>query len=127
MDLGLKDKNVLITGSSRGLGFACAQVLIEEGARVVINGRSSDSLENALMKLNARDSHPVFAVRGDVTAPDVPQQLIIQAVQSMGGLDILITNSGGPPAGSFESLRIPSILAFWFRMVLAPWLARWAA
>jgi 3-oxoacyl-[acyl-carrier protein] reductase len=101
MDLGLKGKIVLITGASRGLGYATALELSREGARVAINSRSPEKVQAAADRITAETGGEVLALPGDVTDPEVPGRLVASTVQAMGGLDILITNAGGPPAGSF--------------------------
>ena len=102
MDLQLKNKKVLVTGSSRGLGYATARVLSQEGAQVVINGRNVEKLAAAARKLTSETGNPVFGIAGDVSAA-VDESLVNAATQALDGLDILICNAGGPPAGSFES------------------------
>ncbi len=103
MDLHLKDKTALVTGASRGLGYATAHLLAEEGARVVINSRNASNLDEAVRKINLDTQAQVFALPGDVADPAVPAHLVEQAAAFSGGLDILITNAGGPPAGPFEA------------------------
>ena len=103
MDLHLKDKIALVTGSSRGLGYATAHLLAEEGAQVFINSRNADKVEEAVRTIHQETRARAFALPGDVTDPTVPARLIEQATSTAGGLDILITNAGGPPAGPFES------------------------
>jgi 3-oxoacyl-[acyl-carrier protein] reductase len=103
MDLKLKDKRVLITGASRGLGFAAARGLALEGVRLVINGRDEDKLNHAVRFLAQKTGADVVPLVGDVSNPEVPDRLVAQAVVELGGLDILITNSGGPPSGKFET------------------------
>lgn len=103
MDLKLKDKRTLITGASRGLGFAAARGMALEGARLAINSRHEDKLNIAVRSLAEETGSEVIAISGDVTDPQVPARLVAQAVSALGGLDILITNSGGPPSGKFES------------------------
>lgn len=102
MNLGLNSKVAVIAGSSKGLGFATAKVLLQEGASVVINGRSIGSLDAALKSLEKFKN--VCAVSGDVTIKDDCENLLKKAIDSFGKLDILITNCGGPPPGSFETL-----------------------
>lgn len=102
MDLNLKYKRCLIIGASRGLGFATAKTLSEEGAWVAINSRSADNIQAAARRLEDGGAEKVLALPGDVHDPEVPAKLVAEVVNDWGGLDILITNSGGPPAGSFE-------------------------
>lgn len=103
MDLHLKDKRALVTGASRGLGYATAKGLAQEGSHVAINGRNEDKLNRAAKTLAKETGQPIHPLSGDLTNSDTPAQLIKEAVGAMGGLDILITNAGGPPSGSFES------------------------
>jgi 3-oxoacyl-[acyl-carrier protein] reductase len=103
MDLGLKNKVALVTGASRGLGYATAHQLLLEGTRVVINSRSSEKLEAAAKKLREDTGGDVFIVDGDMADPAVPEMLIKKTVEHFGGLDLLLTNAGGPPAGAFET------------------------
>lgn len=104
MDLQLKGKRALVTGGSRGLGFATALGLAREGAQVAINSRSEAGLKAAAQTIRSDTGNSqVLAFAGNVVDPAVPAELVSQAVQAMGGLDILITNSGGPPSGKFET------------------------
>ena len=102
MDLGLKNKRAFVTGASRGLGYATALLLAKEGCRVVINSRDDDKIKAAAEKITTETGTQVIGLAGDVTTPSVPQYLLEQTVKSLDGIDILITNTGGPPAGSFE-------------------------
>jgi 3-oxoacyl-[acyl-carrier protein] reductase len=102
MDLNLRGKIALVTGSSRGLGYATARVLAQEGARVALNSRSAESVERAAERLRAEIGADVLALPADITQPDAAASLIGTVAGTWGGLDILITNAGGPPAGSFE-------------------------
>ncbi|MDX9991029.1 MAG: SDR family oxidoreductase [Anaerolineales bacterium] len=97
MDLGLAGKRALVTGASRGLGYATAKALAAEGARVAINSRGVEQLQAAAQGLGA------VAIPADITEPGAAERVIAETVASLGGLDILITNAGGPPSGSFES------------------------
>lgn len=103
MDLHLKDKIALVTGASRGLGAAVAEMLSLEGAKVAINSRSAEKLQDTGNHIQQKSGNPVFSVPGDVTDPAFPALLIEKVVNEFGGLDILITNAGGPPPGRFES------------------------
>jgi 3-oxoacyl-[acyl-carrier protein] reductase len=113
MDLGLKDKVALVTAASRGLGFAVAQVLIEEGARVVICGRDHERLQSAAQRLAetvqpetgiAAGNRHVLPLTADVAEPGDVVQLIRETAATYGGLDILITNAAGPPGGTFDTI-----------------------
>ncbi len=102
MKLGLDDKVALIAGSSKGLGFATANILLEEGAYVVLNSRSSDSLDQAASSLGIPER--VMTASGDTTHPEICKSIVEKVIQNFGRLDILVTNCGGPSAGDFENL-----------------------
>lgn len=102
MDLGLTNKKALITGSSHGLGYAIASCLLSEGANVTINGRDAVKLEEARKVLSVQGQ--VDAIAGDVTVPGTCEALIQETGDRMGGLDLLVTNSGGPKTGRFETM-----------------------
>ena len=102
MDLGLKDKRAFVAGSSRGLGFATALTLAREGCRVVLNGRKEEEVKAAAETIINDTGTQAYGIAGDVSEPYAADQLIQSAVESLDGLDILITNAGGPPSGSFE-------------------------
>jgi 3-oxoacyl-[acyl-carrier protein] reductase len=103
MDLNLKGKRALITGASRGLGFATARGLAMEGVDVAINSRKAADVEKSAKILSAEFPVKILALPGDVSEMATPAQLVEQVAAAWGGLDILITNAGGPPAGSFDS------------------------
>ena len=103
MDLGLEGKKALVSGSSRGLGYATALGLSWEGCEVTINSRSSESIQSAEQKIADETGSMVHSICADLTQPGAPGDLVSEAANKMGGLDILVTNSGGPPSGSFES------------------------
>ena len=105
MDLQLKGLKALVTGSSRGLGYAVAHTLALEGAIVTINSRSQQNAEAAAAKISKDSNGTVHIVVGDVGEMETPARLVTQAGEIMGGLDILVTNAGGPPAGGFESFN----------------------
>src|SRR5512146_3430133 len=102
MDLQLKDKRALITGASRGLAYATALTLAREGCMVAVNSRDEEKIKAAAEKITAETGTQAVALVGDVTEEGMAEKIVAQAVQALGGLDILITNAGGPPAGSFE-------------------------
>jgi 3-oxoacyl-[acyl-carrier protein] reductase len=104
MDLGLKGKIALLTGASRGLGFATAQALAKEGARIAINARDEKRLAKAGDQL-ARYKTDVISLPGDVTDPDAGFKLVGSTFAVLGGLDLLFINAGGPPPGAFDELE----------------------
>ncbi|NTU55692.1 MAG: SDR family NAD(P)-dependent oxidoreductase, partial [Anaerolineales bacterium] len=104
MDLGLKNKRALVTGSSRGLGYAAASLLAKEGCKVAINGRDGEKIKATAEKLALESGTQVIGLAGDVSDASIPEKLIRQTVESLGGLDILITNASGPVPGSIEAL-----------------------
>jgi 3-oxoacyl-[acyl-carrier protein] reductase len=108
MDLNLTGKIALVTGASRGLGYAAALQLSREGARVAINSRYTIKLHAAARQIESETTRPVLALPGDIVDPAVPTQLINQTISALGGVDILICNAGGPPPGTFESFDDPA-------------------
>lgn len=105
MDLGLKGAKALVTGGSRGLGYATALKLSEEGCQVAINGRDADSLAMAAINIKASSGENVFQFSGDLGNADVPSKIVDQAAKQLGGLDLLVTNTGGPPPGKFDDFN----------------------
>jgi 3-oxoacyl-[acyl-carrier protein] reductase len=105
MDLGLKGKKAFVTGSSRGLGYASALILAGEGCQVVINGRDEGRLKKASQKINAEIGTPSDYCVGDAADPAQASLLINEAAGKLGGIDLLITNTGGPPSGKFEEIK----------------------
>jgi 3-oxoacyl-[acyl-carrier protein] reductase len=102
MDLQLKDKRAFVAGSSRGLGFATALTLAREGCKVVVNSREAENAGAAAERITNETGLKAFGMAGDVSDASAAENLIRSAADVLGGLDILITNAGGPPAGSFE-------------------------
>jgi 3-oxoacyl-[acyl-carrier protein] reductase len=98
MDLHLKDKVVLITGSSRGIGLATARAFAAEGCRIVLSGRRAASLAGAEAVLRASGA-TVAAHAADVTRPDEAASVVQASVAAFGGIDILINNVGGGGGG----------------------------
>jgi 3-oxoacyl-[acyl-carrier protein] reductase len=103
MDLGLQNKKALVAGASRGLGYATARRLALEGAEVAINSRSPERIEQAAQQLSAETEQAIHPLAADLADPKAIKELVTQAVEQMDGLDLLVTNAGGPPAGAFES------------------------
>jgi 3-oxoacyl-[acyl-carrier protein] reductase len=97
MDLELRGKVAIVGGASKGLGRACAQVLAEEGARVAVCSRSKGELEKAAQELRDTTGAEVLAVAGDLDRPETVQELVAATAARFGRLDVLVSNSGGPP------------------------------
>ena len=103
MDLGLKDKVAIVGGASKGLGRACAEVLSEEGATVVMCSRTLADLETSAEEIRKSTGGEIMVYAGDLEKLEVIQDLINQTVNEYGHLDIMVNNSGGPPlARSFN-------------------------
>jgi 3-oxoacyl-[acyl-carrier protein] reductase len=96
MDLGVTDHVYVVTGGARGLGRATAEVLVTEGARVVLSGRSEQTLAAATDSLGAH----AIAVVADNADPGTPARLIQAAQERWGRLDGALISVGGPPPGS---------------------------
>ena len=90
MDLDLTGKVAIVTGSSRGLGFACARALVDEGCRVTICARGPERLQEAARELG-KNALPIAA---DVSQPDGVERVVKGTVEAFGGLDILVNNVG---------------------------------
>ena len=98
MDLGIKGKRALVCAASKGLGFGCAEALAEAGVDLVINARGADALEAAAADLRARFGVPVTAAAADITTDEGRAKVLAAADHP----DILVTNAGGPPPGSWQ-------------------------
>lgn len=99
MDPGLAGRRAAVAAASRGLGFACAHALAAEGARVAVCGRSKERITEAAARLG-REAVPLVA---DVADPEEARRFVTEARDALGGLDILVTNAGGPPPGTFAT------------------------
>lgn len=104
MNLGLGGKVALVAAASRGLGRAIADELAAEGASLVLCARDPVPLERARREIAEATGAPVLAVPTDVADPAGAERLVAQAADRFGRVDILITNAGGPPSGSFDAL-----------------------
>ncbi|MGD8320624.1 MAG: SDR family oxidoreductase [Gemmatimonadota bacterium] len=102
MDLGLKGKAALVCGSSQGLGRAIAEALAAEGADVVVNARSAEKIEAVAKEIAAATGAKVVGVAANLTDPADVASLVEKAREALGRIDILVTNTGGPPSGPFE-------------------------
>jgi 3-oxoacyl-[acyl-carrier protein] reductase len=97
VDLELGGKNALVCGGSKGLGRAIAAVLAAEGSRVAVSARDSEALRSCV-------GLPAIPIPTDLTSEGGPSDAVAQAVAELGSLDLLVINSGGPPAGTFAEI-----------------------
>jgi 3-oxoacyl-[acyl-carrier protein] reductase len=104
MDMGLNGKNALVCGASSGLGKACAAALASEGADVIICARTAETLNEAASEISAQSGAQVFVYPADLSKASDIDRLADKIHDKFGGIDILVTNAGGPPAGNSESL-----------------------
>ena len=98
MDLGLQGRQAIICAASRGLGFACAMALAQEGVSLVITGRNAEALAEAAARIRDQTGAPVQAAPGDITTPEGRRA----ALALCPSPDILVNNAGGPPPGDFH-------------------------
>lgn len=103
MDLQLRGKRALVTGASRGLGYAVARGLACEGCQLVIVSRDRERILHAAHTIAEETGAQTWGLSGDVSEVATPARLVEESVRLLGGLDLLVTNAGGPPAGAFES------------------------
>jgi 3-oxoacyl-[acyl-carrier protein] reductase len=96
MDLGLADRVYLVTGGSKGLGFATASALVADGARVVLSSRSQDNVDAAVAKLGPN----AIGVVGDNADAGLAERMVAAATSRFERVDGLLVSVGGPPAGS---------------------------
>jgi 3-oxoacyl-[acyl-carrier protein] reductase len=104
MDLGLKGKRALVMAASRGLGYASALGLAREGCHLVICSRDQQRIETAADTIRRETGAKVTALVSDVSSSGEAQRLVDAAVSEYGGLEIVVHNAGGPPAG--ETLQM---------------------
>jgi 3-oxoacyl-[acyl-carrier protein] reductase len=105
MDLKLKDKIALVTASSRGLGYATAQALAQEGAKIVLCARNPEPLDTAAKTLAKKTGVEVVPVVADVSEEDDVHHLVSRTMEHFGRIDALFINTGGPMPGHFLDLE----------------------
>ncbi|MGH9049131.1 MAG: SDR family oxidoreductase [Acidimicrobiia bacterium] len=99
MNLGIAGRRAAVAAASRGLGFGVAAALAAEGVRVAMCGRQRDTIEDAAVRVG-NDAVPLVA---DVSTATSAAAFVRAATDALGGVDILVTNAGGPPAGTFAT------------------------
>ncbi|MDO7833689.1 SDR family oxidoreductase [Sphingobium sp. HBC34] len=121
MDLELKDKRALVTGSSSGIGAAIARTLSAEGARVVVHGRDEARTKAVAQSLIDAGAEAGF-VTGDLSREDVCAEVAKEAAAFFGGIDILVNNAGGMAASSRPDTTADSFNRPWLETPWNDWL-----
>src|SRR5438876_1475414 len=106
METGLKGRVAIVAASSQGIGRATAEAFAAEGCRVAMCARNGDALESAAKSIRKQTAADVFAQALDVTNADAVHTFVDAVVQKFGGVDICVTNAGGPPAKGFLAASI---------------------
>ncbi len=102
MNLGIAGKRAAIAAASSGLGLATARALCEEGVQVAICGRDRSRIQKAAASLGG----DAAALVADLSTPEGAQHFVERSRETLGGLDILVTNAGGPPPGNFAGTEV---------------------
>ncbi|PWW02831.1 NAD(P)-dependent dehydrogenase (short-subunit alcohol dehydrogenase family) [Paenibacillus cellulosilyticus] len=108
MKLGLQGKRAIITGGSKGIGFATALLLASEGAQVALVARNEDSLQQAAKQIAEKTGTEPLIVAADVSIEADVQRAVAAAVDRFGGIDILVNNAGTSAAKPFEAVDVPA-------------------
>ena len=103
-----KDKVVLVTGSSSGIGAGIALEFAKQGAKVVIHGRNAEALNKVAEQIKAVSKYEALQIVGDMADQTLPEKLINETVAKFGGLDVLVNNAGAG-AGN-DSLSNPDLM-----------------
>lgn len=102
MDLGISQRRAAVAAASTGLGFASAMALAREGVQVAICGRDEGRITEAAERIG----HGCVPLVHDVGSAEGGAAFVSAAIEALGGVDILVTNAGGPPAGTFASTPV---------------------
>ncbi len=103
MELGLKEKTVLVLASSDGIGRGIALEFAREGANVMLFARREGKLKEVQAEIQKKTGQKVFYVAGNITRPGDIEKVVAQTLSKMGPIYALINNTGGPPAGTFDT------------------------
>ena len=103
-DLGLKDKVILITGGSDGLGYASAELLSSQGAKVVVCGRRRDYLKEKAERISEKTKNTVLPIQADVSKADDCKKLVEETISKFKKIDVLVNNAGASAAALFEDV-----------------------
>jgi len=118
MDLGLANKKALVLASSQGLGLSVARALVQEGAHVVISGRSAEKLNVVAAELNTMGPGKAVSSVVDLSDQNAANDLYADAVGQLGNIDILVNNTGGPPPGTTTAPNAETWRTYFDTMIL---------
>jgi 3-oxoacyl-[acyl-carrier protein] reductase len=133
VDLGLKNRNVIVAASSDGIARAAAEKFAAEGAKVAMCSRDAEKLNAAAGHIRQRYGVPVLAERLDVTDAAAVEAFVKQVAHEFGGVDVCVTNAGGPPAKMFysttteewhRSIELNFMSIVHFARAVLPWMQR---
>lgn len=105
MDLDLKDKSVLVAAASSGIGLATAELFLAEGAKASICSHNPEKLASAVETLYQKTGRRPFSVECDLTKENEIEKWVKESEKIYGAAQVLVTNTGGPPAGSWDELK----------------------
>ncbi|KAA5607581.1 SDR family oxidoreductase [Roseospira marina] len=111
MDLGLTGKKALVLASSRGLGLGIAEALAAEGTEVLLTGRDAEALAANAAAINARGAGTAHWVASDLSDAGFVEQIAAAAEATLGRVDILVNNTGGPPPGPATAMDEATLAA----------------
>ena len=106
MDLGLTNRVALVAAAGKGMGYACAYELARERARVFLCSRDEKRASEAAEKIHQETGAAVAGIGADVTNEDDETRFVNLAYERAGRVDVLVTNAGGPPAGTHDQIDI---------------------
>lgn len=118
MDLGISGKRALVLASSRGLGLGIAKALADEGAHVLLCGRSADKLKANAEAINAAGRGKADWVEADLSDGNFVDTMLAAVHHKLGGIDILVNNTGGPTPGTAEEMTAEKLYNFFQSMVV---------
>ncbi len=120
MDLELSGRACIVTGGSRGFGFAVAERLAEEGARLLLVARGAQALDDAAARLRQTGAADVETLATDVTSDGAAEQIVDRCAARFGGVDVLVNNAGGTQVTPLEELTDADWASQWEQHVHAP-------
>jgi 3-oxoacyl-[acyl-carrier protein] reductase len=133
VDLGLKGRNVIVAAASDGIARAAAEKFAAEGARVAICSRDAKKLNAAVAQIREQSSVQVLAEPLDVTDEKAVEAFVKHVAQQFGGVDVCVTNAGGPPAKMFfattteewhRALEMNFMSTIYFARAVLPWMQK---